>query len=102
MQLPLRLPEGCRLPPCQICQDIIQSFNNDKWIGGWVRDDLLSSHSVCVWKVPHRAPDYGVGFQRSAYYMIASKRGDGVPPVTCREELGCTAKTKHKRVPMTC
>ena len=34
--------------------DIIQDFNNDKWMSGWVRDDLQASHYVCSWKVPNR------------------------------------------------
>ena len=103
MQLPLRIPEGCRLPPCQICQDIIQSFNNDKWMAGWVRDDLQASHYVCSWKVPNREPDMATGsFRRTAYYMIAARKDAGQPPVKCLEELGCNAKTKHKRLPLSC
>ena len=81
--------------------DLIQGFNNDKWIASWVRDDLLSSHYVCSWKVPHREPDFGVGRVRSAYFVIATLR-EGGKPITCREDVGCTAKSKHKRVPMTC
>ena len=81
----------------------VQAFNNDKWMAGWVRDDLQASHYVCSWKVPNREPDMATGsFRRTAYYMIAARKGAGQPPIKCLEELGCNAKTKHKRLPLSC
>ena len=81
----------------------MQAFNNDKWMAGWVRDDLQASHYVCSWKVPNREPDMATGsFRRTAYYMIAARKDAGQPPIKCLEELGCNAKTKHKRLPLSC
>jgi hypothetical protein len=80
----------------------LQAFNNDKWMAGWVRDDLQGSHYVCSWKVPNREPDMATGsFRRTAYYMIAARK-EGQSPVKCLEELGCNAKTKHKKLPLSC
>ena len=80
----------------------LQAFNNDKWMAGWVRDDLQGSHYVCSWKVPNREPDMATGsFRRTAYYMIAARK-EGQSPVKCLEELGCSAKTKHKKLPLSC
>ena len=80
----------------------LQAFNNDKWMAGWVRDDLQGSHYVCSWKVPNREPDMATGsFRRTAYYMIAARK-EGQSPVRCLEELGCNAKTKHKKLPLSC
>ena len=36
--------------------DVIQGFNNDKWIAAWVREDLLASHHVCAWKCRTASP----------------------------------------------
>ena len=84
--------------------DIIQAFNNDKWMSGWVRDDLQASHYVCSWKVPNREPDMATaGFRRTAYYMIAVRRdAAGAQPVRCLEALGCNSKTKHRKMPLSC
>ena len=80
----------------------LQAFNNDKWMAGWMRDDLQGSHYVCSWKVPNREPDMATGsFRRTAYYMIAARK-EGQSPVKCLEELGCNAKTKHKKLPLSC
>ena len=80
----------------------LQAFNNDKWMAGWVRDDLEASHYVCSWRVPHRETDMANGrYRRTAYYMIAVRRDTG-QPIRCLEELGCNAKTKHKTLPLSC
>ena len=52
--------------------------------------------------MPNREPDMATGsFRRTAYYMIAARK-EGQSPVKCLEELGCNAKTKHKKLPLSC